>query len=97
MKIEDYKKILFDIIHKTIYNSSTLSSEDSKIVEDLYKYFIDNSNAINDLRTLITLRNNDTKDVYDKYISNILVNVNNDIKFDILSSQDSYLDIIKIK
>ncbi len=95
MKIEDYKKILFDIIHKSIYNSSTLSSEDSKIVEDLYKYFIDNSNAINDLRTLITLRNNDTKDVYDKYISNILVNVNNDIKFDILSSQDSYLDIIK--
>ena len=95
MKIEDIKKILYDIVHNSLFVSSTPSSEDKEKLDEIYNYFIDNRNAIDDLRTILSLRNNDTKDAYDKYIRNILINVNTDIKLDILNNQTNYEDIIK--
>lgn len=95
MELDNYKKTLYDIVHNNLYVSSILSEDDNKSLENIYNYFIDNDNAINDLRTLLTLRDNDTKEIYDKYIRNILVNIKTDIKLDILMSQDNYSDIIK--
>ena len=95
MELDNYKKTLYDIVHNNLYVSSILSEDDNKSLESIYNYFIDNDNAINDLRTLLTLRDNDTKEIYDKYIRNILVNIKTDIKLDILMSQDNYSDIIK--
>ena len=73
MELDNYKKTLYDIVHNNLYVSSILSEDDNKSLESIYNYFIDNDNAINDLRTLLTLRDNDTKEIYDKYIRNILV------------------------
>ncbi len=95
MNISDLKNILEDIVHTTLYVNSILTKEQEKKLKEIKKHLKDSNNLIEDIRTLISTRNNENYFAYDKYIEEFLINASLDVKLDILNNQSKYEDIIK--
>ena len=94
MKLTDYKFILEEIVHKTLYECSIISNEDNKLIEEINNYLVNSDSFIDDLRIIIGSRTSENYFAYNKYISMFLSNASLDIKLDILNNNDTYEDIM---
>lgn len=95
MQISDFKSILEDIIHTTLYISSELSEKQKKNIKELKNYLKTSEHVIEDIRLLLQTRNNENYFAYDSYVDSFLVNSSLDVRLEILMHQDKYEDIIK--
>lgn len=97
MHISDFKTILEDIIHTTLYVSSEMSEEQKKNLKKLKEYLKTSEQVIEDIRVLLQTRNNENYFAYDSYIDSFLVESPLDVRLEILMHQEKYEDIIKDK
>ncbi len=95
MNTSDFKKILEDLVHTELYTSVHLSDEQIKKYNNLKKYMRESKCFIEDLRTIISSKNNENYYAYDKYITEILLDSMVNTRLDFLYNQDKYEDIIK--
>lgn len=95
MNIDDFKTILEDIVHTTLYVSTNISKKQKDNLKKLKEYLHNSKNFIDDLRTLLQTRNSENYFAYDKYINCFLTDSNIEIRLDILNNQDKYEDIIR--
>ena len=95
MNIDDFKTILEDIVHTTLYVSTDISKKQKDNLKKLKEYLHNSKNFIDDLRTLLQTRNSENYFAYDKYINCFLTDSNIEIRLDILNNQDKYEDIIR--
>lgn len=95
MNISDFKTILEDLVHTKLYKSSKITKEQKRNFKDLRKYMRNTKQFIEDLRTVVSTRNNENYYAYDEYIIDFLIETSLDNKLLILNSQDKYEDIIR--
>ena len=93
MHIEDYKRILQNIVHQDLYGT-ILEGENS--IEEVYAFLKNSSSFIDDVRSLISFRTNETVYAYEKYIQNFFLEASSEIKRNVLLFQEEYQDIIKV-
>ena len=93
MEIKELKNKLYDAVHDDLYISKI---KDIEIENEIINYLYDSKNYFDDLRIIISGRNNENYFCYDKYITNILKDSPYDIKIDILNNQGFYSDIIRL-
>ena len=67
MKLADYKLLLENIVHKTLYECSTLSEYDNTIIKEISDYLINTSSFFDDLRFIISSRNGENYFAYSEY------------------------------
>lgn len=96
MNISDFKNKLEVIVHNTLYVSSFKNEDDIKIIEDIKKYLSNDSNSvIDDIRVIVSTRNNENYFAYDEYINEFLLCCDIDTKKGILANFSQYGDLIK--
>ena len=95
MKLADYKLLLENIVHKTLYECSTLSEYDNTIIKEISDYLINTSSFFDDLRFIISSRNGENYFAYSPFISIFLINAPLDIRLKILNNHVLYEDIMK--
>lgn len=96
MKIQELKQILNDIVHDTIYVKNELDENSKKNIKVLVNYFKEKSEDIyEDLKILLSSRNNENYFAYDCFIEQILRELSSEIKLNILLLNDKYEDILK--
>lgn len=95
MNISDLKIILEDLVHSKLYVSSITTKEQQHNYKELKKYLKKSDNLIDDIRTILSTRNNENYFAYDQYIIDFLVDANIDVKLEILNNHTKYEDIIR--
>lgn len=95
MNISDFKIILEKLIHSKLYETSIISKTQKKEIKDIKKHMRTTKNFIEDLRNIVSTRNNENYYAYDEYIIDFLVDTTLDNKLQILNNQDKYNDIIR--
>ena len=95
MNISDFKTILEKLIHSKLYETSMISKTQKKEIKDMKRYMKSTQDFIEDLRTIISTRNNENYYAYDEYIIDFLVDTTLENKIKILNTQDKYTDIIR--
>ena len=94
MNYTDYRLVLEDIVHKTLYECSTLSLEDKQHLEEISKHLNDSKSFIDELRSIIIGRNNDNYFAYNKFVIKFLINSDIKVKLELLNNYADYDDII---
>jgi len=94
MKATDYKLILENIVHRTLYENSSLSKQDKDKLNEIRNYLRKSKSFIDDLRLIISSRNSEDSFAYCKYISSFLNDSKKDVKLDILNNSNQYEDIM---
>ncbi len=94
MKATEYKTILENIVHRTLYECSSLSKQDKEKLNEIRNYLKKSKSFIEDLRTIISSRNSENAFAYCKYISTFLNDCKKEIKLDILNNSNQYEDIM---
>ena len=97
MKTDDYKSILEEIVHKELYEDSNLNEDDKNNIKLIKKHLSTSNNITDEIRTIVSSRNNENYYAYDKYIISFLKEANPETKLEILYNQDDYSDLIKNK
>ena len=92
MEVNDLKNQLYEAVHDDLYVSKV---KDINIENEIINFLCNSNNYFDDLRVIISNRNNENYACYDKYICNILKESSLDIKLEILNNQNFYSDIIK--
>lgn len=95
MNINDLKLALEEIVHDTLYNFSKITKKQKEDIKHIKEYLRSSNNIIDDIRTLVSTRNNENYFAYDTYISEFLVDADTDTKLNILNNQNDYYDLIK--
>ena len=95
MNISDFKKILEDLIHTKLYKTSINTKTQKKDYKDLKKYMRSTDNFLEDLRTVISTRNNENYYAYDKYIIDFITDTKLENKLLFLNNPEKYEDIIR--
>ena len=95
MNISDLKLVLERLVHSKLYTSSKITKEQKNDLKELKKYMRNSDNFIEDLRTLISTKNNENYYAYDEYIIDFLIDASLDTKLAILNNQSKYEDIIR--
>lgn len=95
MNINDLKLALEEIVHDTLYNFSKITKKQKEDIKHIKEYLRSSNNIIDDIRTLVSTRNNENYFAYDAYISEFLVEADTDTKLNILNNQNDYNDLIK--
>ncbi len=93
--ITNLKNILADIVEETLYKSKTLTKEQKNNLKIIKDYLKKSENIIEDIRTLISLRNNETYFAYDTYIKDFFITSSVETKMEVLKNSLDYEDIIK--
>jgi hypothetical protein len=75
MNISDLKLVLERLVHSKLYTSSKITKEQKSDLKELKKYMRNSDNFIEDLRTLISTKNNENYYAYDEYIIDFLINI----------------------
>lgn len=94
MSYTDYRVALEEIVHKTLYECSLLSSEDNRTLENISKHLNNSSSFVDELRNIIVGRNNDNYFTYNKYVSMFLNDAPLEIKLNMLNNFDDFEDIL---
>ncbi len=94
MKLTDYKLLLENIVHKTLYECSILNDIDNKRLLEVNNYLINSSSFIDDLRIIISSKNSENYFAYNPYISSFLVNAPLEVKLEILDHYSLYEDFM---
>ena len=95
MNISDFKKILEELIHTKLYKTSIITKSQKKEYKEIKKYMRSTDNFIDDLKTIISTRNNENYYAYDKYIIEFITDTSLDNKLLFLNNPDKYEDIIR--
>lgn len=95
MNINDYKNVLEEMIHTTLYVHPTLTKEQEKNYQGLKDYLKNSNQPINDIRTLLSTRTNENYYAYDKYLEDFLTLLPLEDKLELLNDQYKYEDIFK--
>lgn len=95
MNISDFKKILEDLIHTKLYKTSIITKTQKKDYKEMKKYMRSTDNFLDDLKTIISTRNNENYYAYDKYIIEFVTNTTLDNKLSFLNNTEKYGDIIR--
>ncbi len=95
MNISDFKTILEDLIHSKLYKTSLITKEQKRNYKEMKKYMRNSKDFIDDLRTIVSTRNNENYYAYDEYIIDFLVDTTVENKLQLLNHQDKYEDIIR--
>lgn len=95
MNISDLKNILEEIVHDTLYVSSKMTKEQKNNIKKIKDFLKDSENILEDIRVIISSRNNENYFAYDLYIKECLLDSSIDIRLEILNNQSKYEDIIK--
>lgn len=95
MNISDFKTILEEAVHTKLYESSKFTKEQKRNYKEIKKYMRNTNNFIEDLRLIVSTRNNENYYAYDRYIIDFLVETSLDNKLLVLNNQDKYTDIIR--
>ena len=95
MNINEYKGILENIVHNTLYILDDINDKDEQHLKDMVKYLKDSEDFFNDFRVLISSKNNENYFAYDKYIEYFLTQSDYEIKEEIITNYENYDDIIK--
>lgn len=95
MNTSDFKNILEKIIHDNLYVSSNNIDESNKIIDEIKDYLKNSSNIIDDIRTIVSSRNNENYFAYDTYINEFLLCCDTEMKKNIISNFSQYGDLIK--
>jgi len=93
MDVKDLKNKLYDAVHDDLYVNR---NKDIEIENEIINYLYNSKNYFDDLRIIISGRNNENYYCYDRYINNIVVESPTMVKLDILNSQELYNDIIRL-
>ena len=95
MDINELKDKFEEIIHSYLYNNSTLSEEMEKTLDNIKEYLKNSKTAVEDIRVLLSTKNNENYFAYYKYIKDFIVELDISIKLEILNKQNEYEDILK--
>ena len=95
MNISDFKTMLEKLIHSKLYESSVIAKEQKRNYKEIKKYMRNSKNFVDELRTIISTRNNENYYAYNEYIIDFLVETTLDNKLLFLNNQDKYEDIIR--
>ena len=95
MNISDFKTILEDLVQTKLYKSSKIKKDQKQKIKDLKKYMRNTNQFVEDLRTIISTRNNENYYAYDEYIIDFLIETNLDNKLLFLNNQEKYEDIVR--
>lgn len=95
MNISDFKTILEDLVQTKLYKSSRIKKDQKQKIKDLKKYMRNTNQFVEDLRTIISTRNNENYYAYDEYIIDFLIETNLDNKLLFLNNQEKYEDIVR--
>ena len=80
MNISDFKTILEELVHYKLYESSKFSKEQKRSYKDMKKYMRNTNQFVEDLRTIVSTRNNENYYAYDKYIIEFITDTSLDNK-----------------
>ena len=94
MKATEYKLVLENIVHRTLYESSSLSKQDKDKLNEIRNYLRKSKSFFDDLRLIISSRTSENAFAYCKYISTFLNDSKKEVKLDILNNSDLYEDIM---
>lgn len=93
--INNFKAILESIIENTLYKTSKRTEKETKDLKSIKKHLNNSQNFFEDIRTLISTRNNETYFAYEPYIKDFFIASPLSIKLELLNNQSSYEDIIE--
>lgn len=93
--INDLKTILANIIETTLYKTTKLNKNQKNDLKKIKEYLRSSENIIEDIRTLISTRNNESYFAYDKYITDFFIESPISTKLEVLNNQSEYEDIFK--
>ncbi len=95
MNIKDYKFVLEDIVHTILYVHPNLSEKQKETYEELKEFIRNSDTAVDDIRVLLSTRNNENYFAYDSYLEDLLNLLSLNDKFEILNNQSKYEDIFR--
>ena len=95
MNITEYKGILENIVHDSLYVLDRHSDKQEEYLNEMIKYLSQSEDYFNDFRILISSRSNENYFAYNEYIERFLVSASYEIKEEVLSNYDNYDDIIR--
>ena len=95
MNITEYKGILENIVHDSLYVLDRISDKQKQYLQEIVTYLENSEDYFNDFRILISSKNNENYFAYDEYIELFLIQASYEIKEEILNNYDNYDDIIK--
>ncbi len=95
MNINDYKSVLENIVNTTLYTSPKISSKLSKKLKGLKDYIKNSKTAIDDIRILLSTKNNENYFAYDEYLKEFFELLSLNDKIELLNNQSKYSDILR--
>ena len=95
MKIDDYKNILKEIVHKELYENSVLNDDDKNNLKAIKKFLSASNSIVDDIRTIISSKSNENYYAYDKYIISFLKEAKPEVKLEVLYDQEQYSDLLR--
>lgn len=95
MNISDLKNSLEEIVHDTLYVFSKINKNQKEKIKAIKNYLVTSENVIEDIRFLISSRNNENYFAYDRYIKEFFIEAKDEIKLEILNNQYAYDDLIR--
>ena len=95
MNISDLKNSLEEIVHDTLYVFSKINKNQKEKIKAIKNYLVTSENVIEDIRFLISSRNNENYFAYDRYIKEFFIEAKDEIKLEILNNQYAYEDLIR--
>ena len=93
MKSTDYKMILEEIIHSTLYEGYQKEDFIDK-VNEIANYLKDSNSFIDDLRTIVSSKNSENYYVYSSYIIHFLSVAPLNVKLELLNNHSLYEDFM---
>ena len=95
MNISEAKNVLEELVHCKLYTTSVVSNEQKSKYKEVKKYLKKSKNIIEDIRVLVSTKNNENYFAYDEYIIDFLIDSSIEIKLEVLNNHIKYEDIIK--
>ncbi len=95
MNINELKVMLENLIHSLLYKNSKLTTKEENTINNITEYLQNSNNILENLRILISTKNNENYFLYDKYLKIFLLNLKITQKLEIINNLDNYNDIIK--
>lgn len=95
MTIQELKTKLEEIVHKKLYVSLALDLEDNDVLDKICVFLNKSDNLIEDLKVIISSKNNENYYAYDEYINQFLISLDVEKRINIIKNNDKYKDLIK--
>lgn len=95
MNISSYKNDLLSLVHQDLYGVIDDVIDKKQVIKELKDYLNNSKNVFEDLRILLSSRNNEDYLAYNSYIEELLKDTSDDNKIELIAHYKNYEDIIK--